>query len=143
MKNLDLCALSKTTNILTNKGRVFAAVLNSLSEGSWSYHPVYSGGKLDTSFVKLNNNAKHVFRLDMNDPTKREELNGILKKQSNDPVFPGYPYGLLEADRLARVSKKEQEYLRTKFMTKFGKSWRNVKTYLRTKDAHEILDSIS
>ena len=33
-----------------------------------------------------------------------------LVDNSKDPVFYGYPYLLIEADKLARVTNKEKEY---------------------------------
>ncbi|MFB6199017.1 MAG: hypothetical protein ABEI52_12245, partial [Halobacteriaceae archaeon] len=60
---------------------------------------------------------------------------------SDDPVFPGYPYGLIEADRLARVSHDEAAAKRTRLQSAFGKDWERVEKRLHTRDAHDILDS--
>ncbi len=58
-------------------------------------------------------------------------------------MFIGYPYGLIDVDREARISNKEIEFLKTQFMIKLGKDWEKVKQAMTTNNAHEILDSIS
>ena len=58
-----------------------------------------------------------------------------------DPIFVGYPYGLVEADRIARVSNQEKESLKTIFLVKLRN--KNIEKYLNAANAHEILDKIS
>ena len=58
-----------------------------------------------------------------------------------DPVFIGYPYGLVEADRIARISNQEKESLKTMFLVKLRN--KNIEKYLSSVNAHEILDRIS
>ncbi|MFC1648158.1 hypothetical protein ACFL1B_01735 [Nanoarchaeota archaeon] len=140
LKGKKVYGLTKTSSLLTKHGRVFAAALSSLQEGAWLYSPVFKGGDVKVSFVKLHPASKHVFML--SSYLDARDVLGMLKGNSTDPVFPGYPYGLVQADKAARVSKKEVEYQRTKLMAKFGSDWKDVKTYLRTKDAHDILDSV-
>ena len=70
------------------------------------------------------------------------ELFSLLMKNSTDPVFLGYPYGLIEADKSARVSNKESEYLKTIFLVKAGKQLKKISQYFKSTDAHSILDKI-
>ena len=65
-----------------------------------------------------------------------------MANNCNDSVFIGYPYGLIEADKNARVSNNEKNMLLTLFSAKFGKDWEKIKESLSNLDAHEILDSI-
>jgi hypothetical protein len=65
-----------------------------------------------------------------------------LASNSNDPVFYGYPYSLIEADKEARVSNKEKEYFKTIFLSKSKKKDR-LKYLLSNLDSHDILDRIS
>ena len=67
----------------------------------------------------------------------------MLSANCKDPVFIGYPYGLIEADKNARISNQEKDMLLTLFSTKFGKDWERIKESLSNIDAHEILDNIS
>ncbi len=61
---------------------------------------------------------------------------------AKDPVFPGYPYGLLVADKFARVSNNEKEYIQTIIKSNAGKNWAKIKKYMNSFDAHSILDNI-
>jgi hypothetical protein len=133
----DVIGVAKSSRIVTDKGKVFAAVID--TDGTWYYHPVYRNG-LDVSFARLHPQSDHVFRVDMQSFEPRRLA--AIRVVADDPVFPGYPYGLVEADRLARVSNAEASYMRTKLMTQFGDDWSVVESYLHTTDAHDVLDSI-
>ena len=84
-------------------------------------------------FIKLNKKSRHIFRFEVYKKNKFD-VNEILTllKINQDPVFLGYPYGLIEADKFARVTNNEKEYLKTILSLK----------RIEEKEAHEILDSI-
>lgn len=136
--NVSVCALSKTSNLLTsNGGSVIALLDRKAPAGSW----YYSG---PVCFAKLHPKSGYIFKLETIDPESNlENIFSLLAANSNDPVFLGYPYGLVEADRFARVSKSEQEMLRTMFMAKAGKDWSSIETASKALDAHSVLDNIS
>ncbi|MFC1697521.1 hypothetical protein ACFL1H_04270 [Nanoarchaeota archaeon] len=50
---------------------------------------------------------------------------------------------MIEADKFARVSKNEADYLITSLITKSGKDFSIIKNYLNALNAHDILDNIS
>jgi len=137
--------LSKTCSLLTKNGYSLSTKLQELGpKSSWYYHPVfdiqdnnYLGEML---FVRLSQKSYHVFRLELS--SKKDDFILALSKNSKDPVFHGYPYCLIQADKLARVSNKENDYLRTMFLAKI-KNKSSLKYLLSTKDAHLILDNIS
>ncbi|MBW2997854.1 hypothetical protein KY349_05935 [Candidatus Woesearchaeota archaeon] len=136
--NVSVCALSKTSNLLTSNGGSVVALLSSKApSGAWYYSsPV--------CFAKLHPSSDYIFKLDTIDPDP--DLNSIfslLAANSNDPVFLGYPYGLVEADRFARISNREQEMLKTIFMAKAGKDWSSIETASKALDAHSVLDNLS
>jgi len=148
-KDITIAALSKTSELFTEKGNALIPVLNEISpEGEWSYCPLVKinneNHKADIHIVKLNKNSKYIFKLEIFNKTNynKEEILSILKNNSKDPVFLGYPYGLIEADKFARVSNNEKEYLRTSLLTKLGKDNQKITQYLNTLNAHSILDSI-
>ena len=137
-KNIVMTGLCKTTTILTDKGNSLTSVLNKIADsGEWYYHPVVSiehpDHEAEMFFIKLNKKSKHVFRFEVYKKNKFN-INEIvaLLKVNQDPVFMGYPYGLVEADKFARVTNNEKEYLKTIF------SMRRIEE----REAHEILDSI-
>lgn len=149
-KNITIAAISKTSELFTEKGNALIPVLNELSpKDEWYYHPLVKienqNHKADIYIIKLNKNSKHTFKLEISNKTKYkiDELLSILKQNSKDPVFLGYPYGLIEADNFARVSNKEMDYIKTIFLTKLGKDNEKISKYLNTSNSHNILDSIS
>jgi len=141
-----ICAVSKTNSMITNNGEPISSMLNALGKGQWYYHPIALIDNdeflADIYFVKLHEKSQHVFKIDVHRGDIKE-LFSCLKENSKDPVFFGYPYGLIEADRIARVSNKEREYLQTRLMTEMGQDWKKIKKLMNTTNAHEILDSIS
>lgn len=141
-KDVLITALAKTNNIFTEKGDNWIAVLN--CTGMWCYYPTVEikddKHKAEMYFVKLNDKSEHVFRFEVFKEQKMDidKVMGQLAKNSIDIGFPGYPYGLIRADKLARVSNKEKEHYKVVFMAKTGKK---LEKYLNSANAHQILDS--
>jgi hypothetical protein len=138
-----ICGLAKTSNILTYHGNTATAYLDKLSgRDMWLYNT--GRNSPHTYFVKLCKSSKYIFRLDV--IGHKQDINTIanlLIANSKDPIFPGYPYGLVEADKLARVSKSEQESLKLQLMARFGKDYMKIIPFINSQNAHDILDSIS
>jgi hypothetical protein len=133
-----VCGLSKTTRLLTEKGNSAAATVSSIAPpGEWTYD--ING---NVHIARLNKSSKHVFRIDINNG-KIANVSSVLKQNSKDPVFLGYPYGLIEADKFARISNNEAEHLRMMFAVKAGKNFDKIKAHLNALNAHSILDNIS
>ncbi len=149
-KNIIISGLSKTTTLMTDKGNSIANALNKFNiQDKWFYHPIAeiktNNHKAEMAFVKLHEKSKYIFRFEIFNEQK-ENINNVISLISNnakDSVFIGYPYGLIEADRNARVSQQEKEMLLTLFSTKLGKDWEKIKESLSNVDAHEVLDNIS
>ena len=148
-KNIILCALSKTTALMTDSGNSISNALNKFNfEGKWIYHPVADiknpQHEAEMAFVKLHEKSRHVFRFEIYKEQKEKlaEAISLLSGNCNDPIFLGYPYGLIDADKNARVSNQEKEMLLTLFSAKFGKDWENVRNSMSNVDAHDILDKI-
>ncbi len=133
----NTCALAKSCSLFTVSGNSPVVLLNKIgledgaaSDKCWSY---FLEGK--THLVKLNEKAKHVFRFEGNP----EEL-GYLTGNCKDALFLGYPYGLIFADKMARVSNEEKKALQINFL--FRKENKEIAEYLTTSDAHSILDGM-
>ncbi|MBN1644864.1 hypothetical protein JW851_02385 [Candidatus Woesearchaeota archaeon] len=134
-KEIIITGLSKTSAVLTNTGNSAASALSVISpDCEWYYLATPFIG-----FAKLNKNSKHVFRLDTSNKDRTGDVLGLLKTNSTDPCFLGYPYGLIEADKHARVTKKEQQQIQLMFLAKGGNKFRE---HISSKDAHEILNKI-
>ncbi|MBI2134567.1 DNA double-strand break repair nuclease NurA [Candidatus Woesearchaeota archaeon] len=148
-KGIIISGLSKTTTLMTDKGNSITNALNNFKiEGKWHYNPVAeiksNEHKADMSFAKLHEKARHIFRLEIykEQKDKLNEVISLLSDNAKDPVFIGYPYGLIDADKNARISNNEKDMLKTFFSVKFGKDWEKIAETLTSIDAHEVLDRV-
>ncbi|MBD3259183.1 hypothetical protein GF371_00970 [Candidatus Woesearchaeota archaeon] len=148
-KKITVCGLAKTSNLFTDKGDNAQAAVNKLNSKNkdlarWYYYPfvqiMNEKHKADMFFVKFHPGSRYIFRFEVHNSLNFDlkSLFSLIAENSNDPVFPGYPYGLIEADKNARVSNEERNYMKTIIETK-----RNLNQYLRSLDAHDVLDNIS
>ena len=134
-----VAALAKTVALFTAQGNAAAAVVHELGiPQPWSY-PIATLNGRTVALVKLHAASDYVFRFEARGES---ELLPALAAQSGDPVFLGYPYGLIWADRMARVSNQEAAMLKTQFFTKLGADAKRIRKYLNAANAHEVLDSI-
>lgn len=134
----NVAGLSKTTSMITKNGLSVSGFLNKITNKPLWY---YDCGN-DLYFVKLHKNSKYVFKLEHIGKNFKELLS-LISKNSKDPVFLGYPYGLVEADRLGRVSKKESDLLKIQIRTKLKDSFKLLEPHLNSSNSHDILDNIS
>lgn len=163
-KRVIVSALAKTSRLFTNNGNSVAGLLNEISANAevdgeifkntaWYYYPIVTieneNHQAELFFVKLNKASEYVFRFEIfkgnlidKDNLFLNYIFAVLAHNSKDLIFPGYPYGLIFADKLARVSNNEKEYLTTMFQAKAGKTWNIIKKYLNAVNAHDVLDRI-
>jgi len=146
LKDKQIGFLSKTSKILTKNASSLNFILNELGpKSSWYYNPVFEIknpnylGEL--SFVKLHDKSKYVFKLETMKGIHLKEFVELIKTNSNDSVFLGYPYPLIEADNLARVKNEEREYMKSILLSKLENNER-LQFLLTSVDAHDILDNI-
>ncbi len=133
-RGVVLCGLSKTTTILTDAGNSAAAALQKIApDGTWVYQ---SPGSVIT-FVKLHPKSRHVFRLDVTQPDHARLVASALASQATDPVFLGYPYGLIEADQFAQVPGNEAMKLKVQIRAHGGDQ---LGTHLAALNAHDTLN---
>jgi len=150
-----LLGLSKTSGIVTNKGRSVSFVLSELSKtrsnhalnntsNMWLYSQKIIQEGFETCFVKLHPKSEHVLRVDFLSEQK-EFLHNSLENISvncSDPTFFGYPFGLIMADDFARVSKQDISELKAEALVKLGKHSEIVEEASKSSDAHSILDKV-
>ncbi|MBW2967313.1 DNA double-strand break repair nuclease NurA [Candidatus Woesearchaeota archaeon] len=145
---ITVAGVSKTSAVLTSSGSSAASTVAALApDSAWYYQVKGSAGEEQALpilfFAKLHQRSDYIFKLESFGPAATEDLFALLAMNSADPIFLGYPYGLIDADRFARISNKELEYQRTMFATKAGRDWRQIDRSVRSKDAHSVLDSVS
>ncbi|MEM3127136.1 MAG: DNA double-strand break repair nuclease NurA, partial [Candidatus Woesearchaeota archaeon] len=120
--NCIVAALAKTTSLTTKRGASAAAYIASIGpQGTWECNNIIKTNskmhQANISFVKLNKNSKHIFRFETHNS---KEVASWLLPHCNDASFPGYPYGLIYADKFARVSNEEKNYFVTHFLAAHG-----------------------
>ncbi len=133
-------ALAKTSSILTDRGFPFSAALAKIGPGgSWSYYPVAESKshKAHIFFVKLHEKSGHVFRFECS--RRESSIIPMLAHNSRDALFPGYPYGLILADRAARISNRECESRKFMIHSRLGS---RLKDFIAAGNAHDFLDRI-
>ena len=159
-KGVVLSALAKTSTLFTSSGISLLAAVEKLSrdggrKGCWYYHPLvrneHPEHRAEIFACRLHPSSKHVFRFEVLREQARRmgtaELGRVfseLAANSRDLSFPGYPYGLVDADELARVRRNEKEALKALFASALAEkgSWERVRSHLSAVDAHDILDQI-
>ncbi len=135
-RGILLCGLSKTTAILTDTGNSAAAALQKTAPaGMWLYQPLGS----TIAFVKLHSKSGHVFRLDVLKPEDARTAASTLASQATDPVFLGYPYGLIEADQFAQVPSNEAMKLKLQIRAHGGNQ---LNQHFAALNAHDTLNTL-
>jgi hypothetical protein len=136
-KGVVVLGLSKTSMLCTDSGNSALTALRSIAPaGSWSF---YSGGNV--AFVKLHPSAEYIFRCDVfqHDRDSLPSAWSALAANSADPAFLGYPYGLIDADKFAQVTKDETEQLRARIAVQSGDAFKGVEAAV---NAHDLLNSL-
>ncbi|MCE7743625.1 MAG: DNA double-strand break repair nuclease NurA [Candidatus Heimdallarchaeota archaeon] len=156
--NVHLLGLSKSCELHTTTGISLLGAIAKLAKnkkinGMW-YYPVAAISSNDHKamilIVKLHPMAKRIFRLEIffEKPNLEikipEEVLSNLALNSTDLSFPGYPYGLIKVDALARVRNREMERYRLLFLSEIAKQkkWEKVSKYIYASDAHDILNAM-
>ncbi|MFW6014106.1 MAG: DNA double-strand break repair nuclease NurA [Candidatus Nanoarchaeia archaeon] len=150
--NVLITALSKTSSMITTKGDTLNAALNRCSQmREWFYYPAYINEDVnynaDVYFVKFHEKSEYIFTVDIykeqgNDADIQKVL-GFFAYYSKDACFPGYPYGLIKADNLARVSNKETDALLTRLSAFDTGLFELLKPYMNSTNAHSVLDNMN
>lgn len=147
-KDVLLIGFPKTTSMLTESGQDITYSLRSL-EGKmkgkmWYYGPVLNYHdetfSADIIYAKLHRSARRLFRIEISnrfENVDRNKVLGELATNSADPVFLGYPYGLIKADAIARVANDERRQLRARIMNHIP-----IEEMESSSDSHSVLDSI-
>ncbi|UTB31778.1 MAG: hypothetical protein NKF70_09680 [Methanobacterium sp. ERen5] len=124
----------------------------------WCYYPIAKSRKMINSrhrstimAVKLNKNADRAFRFeilkeqaDNMGKDKIIEIVSSIADNSKDMTFPGYPYGLIDADYWARVRNDEIESYKTRLYSEISKIgiWNLISPHIKAIDGHEKIDEI-
>jgi hypothetical protein len=150
--------LSKTCELYTTTALSLTGAIRKLAtdngvSGMW-YYPVASISSPDHKaivlMVKLHPNAGRIFRFeifsenpDLDDEIPEKAL-AYLSDNCSDLSFPGYPYGLIDADVFARVREDEVERYQLLLLSEISKQgkWEKFSRHIQASDAHDILNML-
>jgi hypothetical protein len=139
-------AIAKSTTIYTNTDEEYDELLTNLATMKrFVYYPAF---KIKQNieqkytpqifFIKLHEKSEFVLRADLFCDTASfidiQKLFGQIAFFAKDPLVLGYPYGLVDADKFARISNEEINYLKNIYKAKSKRS---------TTDIHAKLDKIA
>ncbi len=147
-KNCIVLGVCKTNTLITDKGFPVSFALDKINKSKfkkWNYKIASSKNKdhrADIYFVKLHEKSSRPFRIDVFNGIDNDIPNimNSLAANSIDATFLGYPYGLVEVDKLARVSNSEAEILKTRTKAKLGSKWKSFESLENNVNAHNVLD---
>jgi hypothetical protein len=158
-KGVVVTGLSKTSHLFTTTGLSLLGAVRKLADsngikGKW-YFKVAEATSTDHNAVifvtKLSPKAEYVFRyeiyrkqfLDMSE-SDVDEIFAQVARNSQDVCFPGYPYGLIDADRFARVRESEVGNFQVLLLSEVSRrgKWAKFAQQIRASDAHTILNML-
>lgn len=126
-KSVNTVGLAKTNSLFTDSGASAVSVVQKHAPGG-----VWCCKLTDSiSIVKLHSKSNYAFVLHSVVP---EKVFSLLVQNSSDACFFGYPYGLILADKIARVRKDEVKTALLEFCSAGLKD---------CVDPHEILNRLS
>lgn len=153
-----ITGLSKSCRIITENGDSLITMINLIGnrkfpKSRWYYHPIYEITKADNQadiyFVKLHELSEYPFRFDIYldqskelEDKEKEIIISNIAENSNELSFPGYPFGLIKVDQMARIGHAEIEPLKVQILSEFDSEHYNkyIKPRLRSVDAHDLLN---
>jgi len=156
-KGVVFAGISKTSTLFTTTGLSLLGAVQKLAEdyavkGPWCLPIAKVANVLHNAFiyvVKLHESAQYVFRYEIYGEQARRmseedfcRVTSALASNSKDISFPGYPYGLIDADSFARVSGDEIDAYRVPIMSEISKrgKWKKISRHICSGDAPGLLD---
>lgn len=154
-KSILFCGVSKTSQLYTTTGLPIVAAIGRLARENKIKAPGYyenlveitdPAHKADLNFARLHAKSDHTFRVEIlqGQEKQKERIMAALAENSKDLSFPGYPYGLVDADKNARVSYDELGALRILLLSEIAKNkgFELFRDALLGSDAHDWLNRI-
>jgi len=159
-KGVTFCGVAKSSRLYTNKGRSLSYAIRLLGNKAypnnrWYYHPIVDIDYLDHNaemyFVKFHPSSRYIFRFEIQknrvkilDEKGVEEVLGLIASNSVDLRFPGYPYGLVDADYIARIRFDEKETHKALFLSLCDDQdiLRYIDENISSENAHDVLDDL-
>ncbi len=150
---------AKRSSLYTSSGLSLLGAVRKLAErhripySSWFYHPIVECRGPDHNaemfLLKLNPDSERIFRYEIYKKQARQlnnqqldEIFGGLAENATDIGFPGYPYGLMEADFHARIRSREMPRYRMTALSEISRQekWDKFASHMEASDAHNVLN---
>jgi hypothetical protein len=159
-KGVIYSGFSKTCRLFTTTGLSLIGAVGKLAADAhvgptWYYNPIAESLSPDHEgsiyIVKLHEQSPRTFRYEIQSEQDKnlddEEIGEIFSQlyvNSSDVSFPGYPYGLIDADDNSRVRSEEKEMYRIIMLSEASKrgSWAKFSRHVQSTDAHNILNML-
>ncbi len=149
------CGVAKTSHLYTTTGLPLVAAIGRLARENHIKAPGYyenivditdPAHRADISFARLHARSQNTLRVEIlkGQEGEKPRIMSALAANSRDVSFPGYPYGLIDADKNARVSYGELDALRMLLLSEISKAKKfgEFKDFLAATDAHDWLNKI-
>lgn len=158
-KGVIVTGISKTSRLFTTTGMSLLGAVRRVADeakicGAW-FIPIAEVQTSDHNafifVVKMNPIADYVFRFEIDHEQFEQlgfegvnEILSLLADNSRDISFPGYPYGLVDADRFARVAETEAAIYKALLLSEISKigKWPKLLGHIQAIDAHDILNML-
>jgi hypothetical protein len=138
--------LAKQTSLLCRGTASIYDVLHRIDDHKIALIPVATmqDPSARICMVKLHERSNYWFRLDtQNIPGMDiQRIVGQLATLSNDAAFLGYPYPLIKADMLARVTNEEAASLKSRLQVLAGKQQQMMDRLIKQANVHNVLDTM-
>lgn len=146
-RGVIVSGLQKSTSMMADNSSTIQSLEPSHDSGAWITSPVCINDTMmhpaTIHVIKLHKDAAHRFVIDIARGYDPEKTGVSLLATSSDPLFLGYPYGLIDVDRLARIEDSRKEQSRLDIRKLLAGSNEFLDREILSKNAHEILDSMS
>jgi hypothetical protein len=152
--------LSKTSNLFTTTGLSLLGALRKFAEDNgvespWYYYPVAMSKSPEHEaaifITRLRPESRRAFRYEIQaqqaeqlSERERDEIFSELSNNSCDLAFPGYPYGLVDADINAKVLGSDVDMHRVELLSELSRNgaWPKFSRHMESSDAHDVLDRL-
>jgi hypothetical protein len=142
--NQLLAGIAKTTTFICDDSRGIYEVLPKVDKISSIHVANLLQPKAKVFMTKLHEASPYWFRCDIQDifGVDANRVLGQLATLSNDAAFVGYPYPLIKADMLARVTHEESGAMKTRLMVFAKDKFPDMEDLCRQVDVHSVLDKM-
>jgi len=132
---IPTAGIAKTNTLLLKNSSYTYAVNKHSSKSVWFY-PINE----EKYIAKFHPSSSYIFVLE--GINIDESVFGILQSWSKDPAVLGYPYGLIFADQIARITNEEKTILTTKLSVMLKEDYNKLSHFAKNKDLHLVLDHL-